>query len=78
MATYIFHRLIKGKVLIGILFLQKCLLSSPLRFMRRLSKLLNSIGCQGDKKGYFLSRKMLEHLLRNHKVDEADTLHTSL
>ena len=35
------------------LFLQKCLLSSPLHFIWFLSKLLNLIGCQGDKKGKF-------------------------
>ena len=55
-------------------FLQKCLLSS-LRFIGLLSKLLNLICCQGDKKG----GKMLKNLLlRNHKVDEADTLRTYL
>ena len=63
MATYSFHRLILGKVKIGIfsclngdiwnLFLQKCLLSSPLRFICLLSKLLNLFGCQGNKKGKF-------------------------
>ena len=31
--------------------LQKCLLSSPLRFIRLLSKSLNLIGCPGGKKG---------------------------
>ena len=35
-------------------FLQKCLLSSPLRFICILSKSLILIGCQGDKKGEFL------------------------
>ena len=63
MATSIFHRLIMGKVkidnffcLIGdiwYLFLQKCLLSSPLRFIWLLSKSLKLIGFQGDKKGKF-------------------------
>ena len=63
MATYIFHRLKMGKVEIDNvfclngdiwnLFLQKCLLSSPLRFIRLLSKSLNLIGCQGDKKRKF-------------------------
>ena len=62
-ATSIFHRLIIGKVkidnlfcLIGDtwnLFLQKCLLSSPLGFIWLLSKSLNLIGFQGDKKGKF-------------------------
>ena len=64
MATYSSHRLIMGKeeidnfvCLIGdiwIFFLQKCSLSSPLRFIRLLSKLVNLIGCQGGKKGRFL------------------------
>ena len=56
MATYSSHRLIMGKeeidnffCLIGdiwIFFLQKCLLSSPLRFIRLLSKSVNLIGCR--------------------------------
>ena len=55
MATYSSHRLIMGKeeidnffCLIGDIwkfFLQKCLLSSPLRFIRLLSKSVNLIGC---------------------------------
>ena len=58
MVTYSFHRLIMGKVelrnfycLIGddrILFLQKCLLNGSPHFIRRLSELLNLIGCQGN------------------------------
>ena len=60
MATYSSHRLIMGKeeidnfsVSLGIFrfFLQKCLLSSPLRFIRLLSKSVNLIGCWGGKKG---------------------------
>ena len=61
MATYSFHRLLMGKVeidnffcLIGDIlnfFLQKCLLSSPLRFLLLLSKSVNLIGCRGGKKG---------------------------
>ena len=57
------HRLIMGKignctifsVSLGIfgIFLQKCLLSSPLRFIRLLSKSVNLIGCWGCKKGQF-------------------------
>ena len=57
------HRLIMGKeeidilfCLIGdiwILFLQKCLLSSPLRFLRLLFKSVNLIGCRRGKKGQF-------------------------
>ena len=63
MATYSSHRLIMGKeeidnvfCLIGDIlnfFLQKCLLSSPLRFLRLLSKSMNLIGCRGGKKGRF-------------------------
>ena len=59
MATYHSHRHIMGKEVIdifsvsiwifGILFLQKCLLNSSLRFVRLLSKSLNLIGCQGGK-----------------------------
>ena len=61
MATYSSHRLIMGKEdnfsvslgMFGLLFLQKCLLSSPLCFIRLLSKSVNLIGCRGDKKGQF-------------------------
>ena len=63
MATYSSHRLIMGKeeidnffCLIGdiwIFFLQKCLLSSPLRFIRLLSISVNLIGCRRGKKGQF-------------------------
>ena len=84
MATYSFHRLIIGKVknyifsvsmgILGILFLQKCLLSSPPYFIWFLSKSLNLIGCQGDKMGKFY-KKINNLLPRNHKVDEADTFH---
>ena len=63
MATYSSHRLIMGKeeidnffCLIGdiwVFFLQKCLLSSLLRFIRLLSKSVNLIGCRCGKKGKF-------------------------
>ena len=63
MATYSSHRLIMEKeeidnffCLIGDIFnfiLQKCLLSSPLRFIQLLSKSVNLIGCLGGKKGRF-------------------------
>ena len=65
MATYSSHRLIMGKEEIDNffchigdiwIFLQKCLLSSPLRFIRLLSKSVNLIGCRGGKKGQ-LSQK---------------------
>ena len=82
-STYFFHRLIVRKVKKTILsqrrylFLRNCLLSSPLRFIWLLSKSLNLIGCQGDKKGKF--RKNVKGLLlRNHKVVEADTVLTCL
>ena len=87
MATYSFHRLIIGKVEIDHLFclngysffLPKCLLNSPLRFIRLLFESLNLIGCQGDKRVNFLEKKVKKNLfLTNHKVDEAGTLHTCL
>ena len=64
MANSIFQRLIKGKVKIDNFFLsqweyldflysQKCLLSSSLHFVWLLSKSLNLIGYQGDKKDKF-------------------------
>ena len=62
MATYSSHRLIMGKeeidhfffLIVDIwIFLQKRLFSSPLRFIRPLSKLVNLIGCRGGKKGRF-------------------------
>ena len=63
MATYSSHRLIMGKeeidkffCLIGDIwkfFLQKCLFSSPLRFIQLLSKSVNLIGCQRGTKGQF-------------------------
>ena len=65
MATYSSHRLIMGKVEIcnkkkfclngdiWDFFLQKCLLSSPLCFIRLLSKSVYSIDCRGGKKGQY-------------------------
>ena len=63
MATSSSHRFIMGKEEIDNfffliadiwnLFLQKCLLSSPLPFIRLLSKSVNLIGCRGGKKGQF-------------------------
>ena len=62
METYSSHILIMGKeeidnfsVSLGIfgIFLKKCLLSSPLRFMRLLSKSVNLISCWRGKKGQF-------------------------
>ena len=64
MATYSSHRLIMGKEEIDIFsvssgifgkkILQKCLLSSLLRFIRLLSKSVNLIGCRCGKMGKFL------------------------
>ena len=63
MATYSSHRLIMGKEEIdnfflsqrGYLdfFLQECLLSSPLLFIRLLSKSVNLIGCRVAKRVNF-------------------------
>ena len=88
MAIYSSHRLIMGKeeidnffFLIGDiwnLFLQKCLLSSPLRFIRHLSKSVNLIGCQRGKKGHFFVKMFKNLFLRIHKGDEAETWHTCL
>ena len=57
------------------LFLQKCLLSSPLRFICLLSRSLNFICCQGDKKVNSIKKMLRNLLLRNHKMDEAATFH---
>ena len=88
MATYSSHRLVMGKAeidnffcLIGDIlnfFLQKCLLSSPLRFILLLSKSVNLIGCRGGKKGRFFVKMFKNLLLRNHIGDEAETWHTCL
>ena len=87
MATYSSHRLIMGKeeidnffCLIGDIwiFLQKCLLSCPLRFIRLLSKSVNLIGCRRDKKGSIFVKMFKNLLLRNHKGDEAETWHTCI
>ena len=62
---------------IEILFLHKCLLSSPPRFRQLLSKSLYSFGCFSNVKGKF-SKKIFKNLLRSCKADEAETLHTCL
>ena len=88
MATYSSHRLIMGKVenckfcsvsmeIFGF-FLQKCLLSCPLRFIWLLSKSVYLIGCQGGKKGQFSKKTFKNLLLRNHMEDVAETWHTCL
>ena len=88
MATYSSTRLIMGKgeidnffCLIGDIWkknLQKCLLSSPLRFIRLLSKSVNLIGCRRSEKGSIFVKMFKNLLLRNHKGDEAETWHTCL
>ena len=88
MATYSSHRLIMGKeeidnffCLIGDIwnfFLQKYLLSCPLRFIRLLSKSVNLIGCRRGKKRSIFVKMFKNLLLRNHKGDEAESWHTCL
>ena len=66
MATYSFHWLIMGKVETGIYcyftvdiltkVLQKCSLSSPLWNIWILFKLLNLIGCHGNRKDKFAKK----------------------
>ena len=67
---------------IEILFLHKCLLSSPSCFRQLLSTSLYSFGCFSNVKGKFLKKKKKKKiknlLLRSCKVDEAETLHTCL
>ena len=59
-------------------FLQICLLSSPLRFIRLLSKSVNLIGCQRGIKGSIFVIFFKNLLLRNHKGYEAETWYTCL
>ena len=83
MATYIFHRLIMGNVNIDQLFclngdiwnlfLQKCLLSSALRFIWIYSKSLNLIVAWTAKRINFRKKMLKNLLLGNRKVDETDT-----
>ena len=61
-----FHRLIMGKVKVGLYFyltadsltkvLQKCALSNSLPNIWILSKLLNLIGCHGNRKAKFVNK----------------------
>ena len=60
---------------IEILFLHKCLLSSPPRFRHLLSKSLYSFGCYSNVKGKF-SKKYSKIFFS--EADEAETLHTCL
>ena len=79
MATYNFHRLIMGKVKGGLYFyptadiltevFQKCSLSRPLPNIRIMSKPLNLIGCNDNRKDKFAKEYLKTHLLRNiHSV----------
>ena len=82
MATYSSHRLIIGQVEICIffclngdiwdIFLQKCLLSSPLSFHMTFVQIGVFDWLSGRQKGSFFV-KMLKNLLRNHIGDEAKT-----
>ena len=83
MVTKSYYRLIMGKEEIDffcliwdiwIFFIQKCLLSSFLRFIRLLAKSVNLIGCRCCKKGQF----MLKKLKSTDKGYEAETCHTCL
>ena len=53
---------------------QKCSLSSPLPNIWILSKPLNLIGCHGNRKDKFTKKILKNHILRSHKVHEAETL----
>ena len=87
MAMYSSHRLIMGKeeiqdffCLVGDswnFFLQKCLLSSPLRFVRFV-KIGEFDWLSGRQKGSIFVKMFKNLLLRNHKGDEAETWHTYL
>ena len=88
MATYSSHRLIMGKeeidnffCLIGdiwIFFLQKCLLSSPLRFIRLFVQIGEFDWLSARQKGSIFVKMFKNLLLRNLKADEAETWHTCL
>ena len=63
---------------IEILFLHRCLLSSPPRFRQLLSKSRYSFGCYSNVKGKF-SKKIFKNLLLGSRMgDEAETLHICL
>ena len=54
-------------------FLQKCLLSSPLCFIRLLSKLVKFDWLSVRQKGSIFVKMFKNLLLRNYKGDEAET-----
>ena len=78
MATSSFHRLIMGKVKVGLYFyltadilakgLQKCSLSSPLPNTLILSKPLNLIGCHGNRKANL--RKEYSKIISSEAIRE--------
>ena len=77
MATYIFQFFLSQFGYLEMSFYRMYIEMSS-TFVRHLSKLLKLIGCQGDKSVYF-SKEMLKNLiLRNHKLNEAETWHTRL
>ena len=88
MATYSSHRLIMGKEEIDNFFcliwdiwnffLQKCLLSSPLRFIRLFVQIGEFDWLSARQKGSIFVKMFKNLLLRNHKADEAETWHTCL
>ena len=57
-------------------FLQKCLLSSPLRFIRLVQ--IGEFDLLSARLKGSIFVKMLKNLLRNHEGDEAKTWHTCL
>ena len=80
-----FHKLIMGKVEIGIYFsvtadilkkvLLKCFWISPVPTLWILSKSLILIGCHGNRKTKFRKKIFKNFLLRSLKGDEAETFH---
>ena len=86
MATYSSHRLIMGKEeidnffwFIGDIwnfFLQKCILSSPLRFIRLWFQIGEFDWLSTRQKGSIFVKMFKNLLLRNQKWDESETRHT--
>ena len=88
MATYSSHRLTMGKEEIGNFFcligdiwnfvLQKCLLSSPLRFIQLFVQIGEFDWLSARHKGSIFIKIFKNLILRNHKGYEAETCHTCL
>ena len=85
MATFSSHRLIMGKEEIDNffcyvgdiwIFLQKCLLSSPLLFYMTFVQIGEFDWLLGRQKGLIFVKMFKNLLLRNHIWDEAETWHT--